>query len=196
MKTISKLTMLFAFVAFANVLMASGNLKVNIQPLSSEKARVAISNTIASNLQISIENEKGENLYSNEIGADNKDFSKVFDFSNLDTGEYKLTASKDGATTERSFKIDKKKIDVGEEKSEIEPYFVYKNGILAVTYLNFSNENLVMNIYDNGDLVYSKKLGKQFNVTKGFNLSNLDKGNYSVELSTDNKSYKYNVDVE
>ena len=29
-KTISKLTMLFAFVAFANTLMAGGNLKVNI----------------------------------------------------------------------------------------------------------------------------------------------------------------------
>lgn len=196
MKTISKLTMLFAFVAFANTLMAAGNLKVNIEPLTSEKAVVAISNTIASNFQINIENEKGETIYSKEIGAENKDYSKVFDFSKLEAGEYKLTASIDGATTERTFKIDKRKIDVGKEKTVIEPYFGYKEGILAVTFLNFSQEDLVLNIYDNDGLVYSKRIGKQFNVSKGFNLSKLDKGNYSVELSTDSNSYTYNVDVK
>ena len=196
MKTISKLTMLFAFVAFANTLMASGNLKVNIQPLTSEKAVVAISNTIASNFQISIVNENGETVYSKEIATESKDYSKVFDFSKLEAGEYKLTASIDGATTERTFKIDKRKIDVGKEKVDLEPYFAYKEGILALSFLNFSEENLEMNIYDNEGLVYSEKIGKQFNVTKGFDLSKLDKRNYSVELSTDSKSYTYNVDVK
>lgn len=195
-KTISKLTMLFAFVAFANTLMASGNLKVNILPLTSETAVVAISNTTASNFQISIENEKGETIYYKETGADNKDYRKVFDFSNLEDGDYKLTASIDGLTTERSFKIENKNIAVGKEKSNMEPYFAYKEGVLKLSYLNFSEENLSLNLYNNYDLVYSKNIGDKFNVNEGFDLSKLERGNYSVVLSTDNKSYTYNVNVE
>lgn len=195
-KTISKLAMLFAFVAFANTLMASGNLKVNILPLTSETAVVAISNTTASNFQISIENEKGETIYYKETGADNKDYRKVFDFSNLEDGDYKLTASIDGLTTERSFKIENKNIAVGKEKSNMEPYFAYKEGVLKLSYLNFSEENLSLNLYNNYDLVYSKNIGDKFNVNEGFDLSKLERGNYSVVLSTDNKSYTYNVNVK
>ena len=195
-KTISKLAMLFAFVAFANTLMASGNLKVNILPLTSETAVVAISNTAASIFQISIENEKGEIIYYKETGADSKDYRKVFDFSKLEAGDYKLAASIDGSTTERSFKIGNKNIAVGKEKSIMEPYFAYKKGVLKLSYLNFSEENLSLNFYDKNDLVYSKKIGDKFNVNEGFDLSKLNKGNYSVVLSTDSKSYTYNVNVE
>ncbi|HEY3370361.1 MAG TPA: hypothetical protein VGK10_05895 [Prolixibacteraceae bacterium] len=197
MKTISKLTMLFAFVAFANTLMASGNLKVNIVPLTSEKAVIAISNTTASNFQITIENENGETVYYKETGSESKDYRKVFDFSNLESGAYKLTASIDGATTERSFSIDKRQIAVGKEKVSLEPYFAYKEGILALSFLNFSQESMVLNFYDrNNELVFTKEIGDSFDVNKGFDLSKLANGEYSVVLSTENRNYTYNVNVE
>ena len=194
--SISKVTMLLAFVAFANTLMAGGNLKVNILPLTAEKAVVAISNTAASNFQISIENEKGEFVYFMETDADSKDFRKVFDFSNLEKGDYKLSVTVDEATTERSFKIDNTNIAVGKEKSILEPFFAYKDGVLKLSYLNFSEENLSLNFYDKNELVYSKELGKKFNVNEGFNLSKLEKGNYSIVLSTDDKNYSYKINVE
>ena len=194
-KTISKLTMLFAFVAFANTLLAGGNLKVNILPLTSETAVVAISSVDASNLQISIENENGEKVYYKETDAENKDYRKVFDFSNLERGDYKLSVTTNGLTTERNFSIDKN-IAVGKEKSLIEPYFAYKNGVLRVSYLNFPEENVNLNFYANNDLVYSKEIGTKFNVTEGYDLSKLDKGSYSVVLSTDSKSYSYDLDLK
>ena len=193
--TISKLTMLFAFVAFANTLLAGGNLKVNILPLTSETAVVAISSVDASNLQISIENENGEKVYYKETDAENKDYRKVFDFSNLERGDYKLSVTTNGLTTERNFSIDKN-IAVGKEKSLIEPYFAYKNGVLRVSYLNFPEENVSLNFYANNDLVYSKEIGTKFNVTEGYDLSKLDKGSYSVVLSTDSKSYSYDLDLK
>lgn len=195
-KSFSKVTMLFAFVAFANTLMAAGNLKVNILPLTAEKAVVAISNTAAANFQISIENENGEVVYYKETSADSKDFRKVFDFSNLERGDYKLSVSSDGSSSERSFKIDNKNIAVGKEKSTLEPYFAFKDGILKMSYLNFSEENLSLNFYDRNDLVYSKEIGNRFNVNEGFNLSKLEKGAYSVILTTNSKSYTYSVNVE
>ncbi len=187
--------MLFAFVAFANTLMAGGNLKVNILPLTSETAVVAISNVDASNLQISIENDKGEKVYYKETDASNKDYRKVFDFSNLERGDYKLSVTTNGLTTERTFSIDKENIAVGKEKSLLEPYFAFKNGVLKVSYLNFPEEKVNLDFYANNDLVYSKELGNKFNVTEGYDLSKLDKGTYSVVLSTDSKSYSYDLEL-
>lgn len=195
-KTISKLTMLFAFVAFANTLMAGGNLKVNILPLTSETAVVAISTVDAANLEISIENEKGEKVYYKETDADSKDYRKVFDFSNLEEGNYKLSVTTNGLTSERSFSIDKENIAVGKEKNLMEPYFAYKNGVLKVSYLNFPEEKMSLDFYANNDLVYSKHIGNKFNVLEGFDLSKLERGSYSVVLSTDSKSYSYDLDLK
>jgi hypothetical protein len=195
-KSFSKVTMLLAFVAFANTLMAAGNLKVNILPLTSEKAVVAISAADAANFKISIENDKGEKVYYKETDADSKDYRKVFDFSNLEKGDYKLSVSMNGLTTERLFKIDNENIAVGKENSLIEPYFAFKDGVLKMSYLNFPEENISLNFYTNDDLVYSKELGNKFNVTEGYDLSKLEKGNYTVVLSTNNKSYTYDVNLE
>lgn len=188
--------MLIAFVAFANTLMATGNLKVNILPLTSETAVVAISNTVAANFQISIENEKGEVVYYKETEADSKDYRKVFDFSNLDKGDYKLSVSIDGMSSERTFRIANTNIAVGKEKSLLEPYFAYKNGILKFSYLNFPEDNLSVNFYDENTLVYSKSIGDKFNVTEGFDLSKLDKGAYSVVLSSESNTFSYKLNVE
>jgi len=196
MITISKVTMLFAFVAFANTLMATGNLKVNILPLKDEKAVVAISSAAASNFQISIANDKGEVVYYNETGAENNDYRKVFDFADLENGNYKLSVTVDLLTTERSFSIKNKSIVVGKEKNMLEPFFGYKDGILKLSYLNFSEKNMNLNLYSGNDVVFSQKIGNQFCVNKGFNLSKLDKGSYSVVLSTDDKTYSYNVVVK
>lgn len=195
-KTISKLTMLFAFVAFANTLMATGNLKVNILPLTNEKAVVAISNAKVGNFQISIANDKGEVVYYKETDDEGNDYRKIFDFSNLENGDYKLSATSDNFTTERSFKIKNKTIAIGKEKNMMEPFFAYKDGVLKLSYLNFSEENLSLNFYDKNNLVYSKDLGYKFDVNEGFNLKKLDKGSYSVVLSTDDKTYAYNVNIE
>ena len=195
-KTISKVTMLLAFVAFANTLMATGNLKVDILPITSETAVVAISNAEASNYQISIVNDKGEVVYTNETEQESMDYNKVFDFSNLENGDYKLSVMVDRLTTERAFKVKNETISVGKEKNMIEPFFAYKNGILKLSYLNFSEEKLNLNFYSQNELVYSKEISNEFSIQKGFNLSNLEKGTYSVVLSTEDKSYTYNVNVE
>ena len=194
-KTISKLTMLFAFVAFANTLMAGGNLKVNILPLSSEKAVVAISTTDAASLQISIKNENDENVYYKEADA-GTDYRKIFDFSNLEKGDYTLSVSSNGLTTERPFSIDSKNIAVGNEKSLMEPYFAYKNGVLKMSYLNFPEENVSLNFYSDNDLVYTNKIGNQFNILAGYDLSKLEKGIYTVVLASKSISYSYDLDVK
>ena len=196
MNTISKVTMLFAFVAFANTLMATGNLKVNIVPMTAEKAVVEISSAAASNFQISISNNKGEVVYYNETDEESSDYRKVFDFSDLDNGKYKLSVTIENQTTERLFSINNKNLAVGMEKNSMKPFFSYKDDILKLSYLNFSEKSMNLDFYNGNDLVYSHKIDNQFAVNKGFNLSKLEKGNYSVVLSADDKTYSYHVNVE
>ena len=196
MNTISKVTMLFAFVAFANTLMATGNLKVNIVPMTAEKAVVEISSAAASNFQISISNNQGEVVYYNETDEESSDYRKVFDFSDLDNGKYKLSVTIENQTTERLFSINNKNLAVGMEKNSMKPFFSYKDDILKLSYLNFSEKSMNLDLYNGNDLVYSHKIDNQFAVNKGFNLSKLEKGNYSVVLSADDKTYSYHVNVE
>ena len=196
MKTILKITMLFAFVAFANTLFAAGNLKVNIVPLTSEKAVVSISSLTNSKLKISVEDKMGRVVYYKETIDPNSNYSKVFDFSKLGDGLYNITVVSNDLTTERPFQINGTEIKVGEEKTNIKPFFGYKNSILKCTYLNFQKEKLTLYLYENNHLLYSVKIGCDFNVCKAFNLSKLDKGTYVAILSAGERSYSYSFDMD
>lgn len=196
MKTILKVTLMFAFVAFANTLFASGNLKVNIQPLSAEKAIVAISSLTESNLKIKVEDSRGLIVYYKEVADPAGDYKKVFDFSDLEAGQYKLSVESDRLTAEREFEIKNWKIEVGDEKTTLEPYFGYNDGLLRCSYLNFPKENLTLNFYSQKQLLYTKEMGRNFNVNEALNLSKLDKGTYTAVLSTKDKDYTYDVEIK
>ncbi|MDX9881471.1 MAG: hypothetical protein RBS73_05355 [Prolixibacteraceae bacterium] len=194
-RTISKVTTLVAFVAFANVVLASGNLKVNILPLTSEKAVVAVSNYTGNMFQLSIENENGEILFYKEITDASDAYSKVYDFSRLEKGNYKLQVAVDGEKITRDFAIEKNTISVGKAKPVIDPYFSFKNNVLKISYLNFGEKNVNINFFNGTDKIYGKTAGNKFNVSEGFDLSKLEKGDYSVSLSTENDEYTYNFTI-
>jgi len=196
MKTILKVTLAFAFVAFGNTLFATGNLKVNIQPISAEKALVAISSLTDSNLKITVEDSQGRIVYYKEVAEPTGDYKKVYDFSDLDAGNYKLSVESDRLTSERSFEIKNWKIEVGNEKTTIEPFFGYNDGLLRCSYLNFPKDDLTLYFFDQKQLIYTKEIGRNFNVSEALNLSKLDKGNYTAILSTKDKDYSYAIDIK
>jgi hypothetical protein len=195
MKTILKVALMFAFVAFANTLFAVGNLKVNIIPLSSEKAVVAISSLTNSNLKISVTDDMGRLVYFKETTDPGANYRKVYNFSDLEEGKYNLSVVSDNLTTERQFEISNKTITVGEEKTMLEPFFTYEDGYLKFSYLNFNKENVSLYFFDKNELVYSKKIGRDFNVNSALNLSKLREGNYVAILAAGGKEYKYPIDI-
>ncbi|HAZ04651.1 MAG: hypothetical protein A2W90_06720 [Bacteroidetes bacterium GWF2_42_66] len=195
-RTISKVTTIIAFVAFANVVLATGNLKVNILPLTSEKAVVAISNNTGSTFQISVENENGEILFYKETSDIATDYSKVYDFSRLEKGDYKLQVAIDGEKITRDFTIGRNNISVGKTRPVLDPYFSFKDNVLKISYLNFNEKDVNINFYNSSDIVYTKAAGNKFNVSEGFDLSKLENGNYSVSLSTVNDEYTYNFTIK
>ena len=196
MKTTFKFMMLFVFAAFANNLFAVGNLKVNIIPLPSEKAVVVISSLTNSDLKISVKDNLGKIVYYKETSNPSSYYRKIYNFSYLEDGLYSLSVVSDDLTSERAFQIKHGDIEVGDEKTTIRPFFGYENGILKCTYLNFPKENLTLYFFDNDQLIYSKKIGRNFNVAEAINLSKLTKGNYVAILSTGNKEYTFPINID
>lgn len=195
MKTILKVTLMFAFVAFANTLFAVGNLKVNIIPLSAEKAVVAISSLTDANLKISVTDDIGRLVYYKETTEPGANYRKVYNFSDLEDGKYNLSVVSDNLTTERQFEIGNKTIAVGEEKTMLEPFFMYEDGYLKFSYLNFNKENVTLYFFNENELVYSKKIGRDFNVNSALNLSKLREGNYVAIIAAGGKEYQYPIDI-
>lgn len=196
MKTMLKVTLVVALFAVANTVFASGNLRVNILPVSAEKAVVTISSLDDSNLTISIEDSQGKIVYYNENTDPKDNYRRVYDFSDLEDGQYKLTVVCKDLTTECQFQKSHKGIQVGNEKTTLEPFFGYEDGILRCSYLNFSKEKLTLYLFEKNQLIYSKNIGRNFNVIEALNLSKLRRGNYEALLSTGDKEYSYKINIE
>jgi hypothetical protein len=99
-------------------------------------------------------------------------------------------------TSERQFKKSHRIINVGEEKTTIEPYFGYEDGILRCSYLNFNKENMSLRFFKNNELIYTKDIGRNFNLQEAMNLSKLDKGNYEAVLSAGGNEYSYPIVIQ
>ncbi len=196
MKTFRTLAMMFALMVIANMAMATGNLRVDILPLTAERAVVAISNNAESKFEISIENAFGEMIYYKETEGSMADYRKVYDFSKLESGNYKLIVSIDGAASEREFSINSNEINVGKMKSVVDPVFTYNNDVLRVAYLNYPGEKMKLMLYDSNDLIYNKALENSFSVNAGLNLSNLKSGNYQAVLTAGDETFNYTVEVK
>ena len=190
------ITTMIALTVIANVALATGNLRVNILPLTAERAVVAISNDAESKFQISIEDANGSVVYFKETEGNVADYRKVYDFSQLEKGDYKLVVSIDGIVGKREFSIGNREISVGKEKTLTAPFFSFKDDVLRVAYLNHENERMNLYIYGNGELVYSKALENTFSVNKGLNLSKLSAGEYKVVLASGSEVYDYSVAVK
>lgn len=195
MKTIRTLTMMFAAMLIANIALATGNLRVDILPLTASRAVVAISNSIESNFEISIENSAGEIVYYKETEGEVADYRKVYDFSRLEAGKYSLVVNIDGASSRRDFNIGNG-IEVGKMKNLVKPFFAYNNEILHLAYLNYPGEKMDLLIYDGDNLIYNKALENTFSVNEGLDLSKLKTGNYQVVLATGDQVYDYTVEVK
>ena len=196
MKTIRTITMMLALTVIANIALATGNLRVNILPLTADRAVVAISNNAEAQFQISIEDAQGGVVYFKETEGNMADYRKVYDFSKLETGDYKLVVSIDDVKGEREFSINRGAISVGKEKTLAAPFFSYKEDILRVAFLNHEGEKTSLYIYTDGELVYSKALENTFSVNEGLDLSKLSAGNYQVVLASGEEVYDYTVAVD
>jgi hypothetical protein len=190
-----KVLIVFAFVAFANSVFAVGNLNVSIFPLEDQKAVVAISSIANNKLSITVTDELNQTVLSRQTNCKGSDYQQIFNFSQLEDGNYRLTAVCNCLTTERSFQIKNGKIEVGDEKTELAPFFSFEDRMLKCSYLNFSNQNLKLQLFENNNMIYSKNIGNGFVNNHGLNLAKLQSGTYTAILTAGEEEYTYNIEI-
>lgn len=192
MKTIK---LLFTVMALAVAAIANGveKPKVNVLPVTVDRAIVSIENENPAQIELSIMTENGDLVYYKKTNEPIADYSQVYDFKNMEAGNYVLNLKVNETRVSNKFSVSSNGIIVGEKKMHFEPYFKYKENVLKLSFLNFDKEPLKLNFYDENGLVYQTELGRKFNIATGYDLSNLEKGTYKVVLSSHSNEYAYQL---
>ena len=193
MKTIKLLSTVLA-VAIVAVATAVEKPKMSVTPLSADKAVVTIMNENASLFELSIQSEDGELVYYKQTTKPLTSYQKIYDFKNLENGNYTMDLRVNDTRLIRDIQVASNGIFVGESKLRIDPYFAFADDVLKLSYLNFDEERLSINIYDEKGLVYQSDLGKDFNVASGYDLSALRNGKYEVILSSYNNEFTFSLE--
>lgn len=193
MKTIKFLSVL-TLVAVVGIATATEKPKMNVIPLGNEKALIAIENEKPAYFELSIESQYGDLVYYKESATELTNLRQVINYAALEKGSYTMKLKVNDTFLKTDFTIDFKGMNVGKTKMEYAPYFAFKNNELKFSYLNFDKENMGIKIINNGEVVFENKLGKDFIITDGYDLSKLDAGKYQVELTSMNNYFTYNIE--
>lgn len=198
MKKLKTSLVLLSLVLVSGAVMATGNLKVNVTPVKSEKAVVNVSNTAQSHFEIEIRNDVGDLVFYKETNSPSKSYVKLYDFSNLEDGLYTFTVKLDKQVSTNNLDISNGNVTVESERKDAEPYFTLENNKLKMSFLNFEKEDVKLYLYDNSnnELVMEKDLESDFAITYGLDFTQVKNGNYDAVLTSENKYYTYNIVVD
>ena len=193
MKTIITFSLLIAVSLFSEITMASGNFRVLVALKSESKALTEISNNSEQNYQITISNLAGDVLYHREVQGEKAESRKIFDFSGSEFGVYKVKVKLDGESNEQLVTVTKEGVEIGEIVRKADPVFAFNDNVLALSFQNQNNDGMALYIYSQGNLIWEKGLKSSANLSRKFDLSKLDRGDYKVSFSVGEDHYEYQL---
>ncbi len=193
MKTMKTIITIIA-VAFVAIATAVEKPKMNVIPLSADRSIIALSNNTPALFEVSVFADNGALVYYKQSNKKETNYRKIFDFKALEEGNYEIQFKVNDTKIKRDLVIDANDIVVGAPQLSYDPFIVFNEGQLKVSYLNFDEEKLSLNIFSKGDLLYKSELGKDFAINAGYNLNNLPKGKYDITISGNDNLYTYSIE--
>jgi hypothetical protein len=189
--TLKGLVLGVALFLGASSAFATGNIRINPY-LDTEFSIVSVINPSESVVKMKIYDEAGNLYYSNKVSAE-ASAQKLFDFSYLEDGTYKIVLAGKENTIEKEFEVvDKKLVNVSENVASEKTLFRADKDNLFVTYLSFNNTTFDITINDEfGNEVFNNSYDSEPTFSRKFDVAALPKGNYKVRLVSDNKEYDY-----
>ena len=169
--------------------------KMNVIPIETNKALVAFEMPSPTFLEITLTNCEGEILFFKRTKNRQNEYTEMLNFSELDKGNYNVCLNFGNRSISRDLKVSKNEIKVGPPERLFEPYFCFKSEKLQISFLNIPQKKVYLNLYKNGEHIRGYNLGKDMAIQKCFNLSKLEKGEYTVVLTDWFKEHKYIVQI-
>ncbi|HZH73992.1 MAG TPA: hypothetical protein VFD91_15960 [Mariniphaga sp.] len=156
---------------------------LNVVPLKEQRALMAFESEKPTAVEVSLKNQKGETLYYKKSKAAVEELKLILNFKNLVDGVYDVSVELDNCKLNRQIKLTGHKVsEVGDASRTYGPYCKFEDNLLKISYLNTTQNNVLLNLYHQGKHVAGKKLGKEMCIQKAIDLSKLEKGEYSVVI--------------
>lgn len=189
---------LFGQMAFANkpnIEDEDAITKVEVKGSANSKLLIVdLSNLQNENVSVSILDSDDHILYS-ETASDVKSFTKKFNLWKLEEGTYTLKVVQNKFRTVQPFVVTDKNVIVNEstKKVNFEPIFKFKESKLEVL-VPLSENTVFVTIMDkSGHVMFEEKNDNVQSFRKKYDLKNLPKGEYLVEVSIEGESFYHNI---
>jgi predicted ATP-grasp superfamily ATP-dependent carboligase len=197
MKTVKTTLVVLIVSIFGNLAFASGNLNVNFKKASADLTEVEISNTKVSNFEIELRDEFGDQLYKMKSVTPKNMLQKKYDFTGLDNGIYFYTVKIDKEKVTKTIEIKNDNVNVLNIRKSVEPYIAQAGETIKLSLLNPGNESIQLFVYDSSNqLLTEAKLGNEAAIHKMVDLSDLNKGSYSLVLANDVDIFEHNFSIQ
>lgn len=184
--------------------LAQGTTNVNVVPYLNKKVVFGASGLDQSQkFQIKIQNEQGELLFSETFKNQNQ-YKKVLDFSFAKEGKYYIDLVNDRGLVRKVIDVSEDALVQGNLKFATAETLAFTKSILKVPgnkiALRFENQletPVSVKFYDeDGHLLHQEEKIEEESFGKLFDLSQLQRGSYSMAITAKNYAYYYNVNLK
>lgn len=196
MKNLIKKSILFVATVVTVVSYASGPSAKGRK--SDVKKTVILLNNVKPGQQLLIKDYDDAVLYHETIESEGI-YSKVFDLSILPSGNYYFELEKDIEFNIIPFKVSSDKVEVFKEKENnlYKPFVRSKANKVYLSRMSLNEQPLKVNIYFDGvngeELILSEDIKNKRIIERIYTLDKHIKGLYKIVVSTEGKTFSYNV---
>jgi hypothetical protein len=187
MKTIIKKYLIVAFIFGTYISYAIENSKIsNTVPVKSVKVEFK---SVKKGHTLTLKDESATTIYKEEI-QNSGDYSKLFNFKNIENGSYTIELEKDFEIIIKKMKVDNGAVSYIKETDKIfKPSIRLKSDLLLISKVSFVKKPLNITLYYKDVMIHSEKVDGENLVNRVYKLSNTEKGAYKVVIASDNRNY-------
>lgn len=131
--------------------------------------------------------------------AEGERFAKIFNVSNLEEGKYRVVVTTPSNEIVQPFSIkgDKLELKTSEREVFFAPTLSWKDDALDVMMFNGRLLNVNVKLYDEfGNTVFEDSIQNVLKVERRYNLNELNRGKYTVQVETPRKAYFKDIVVK
>ena len=149
-------------------------------------------------VKLKLLNQFGQTLYNESIKA-HEEYKKVLNLSTLPTGEYRLELEYPTKIQVMPISIERGSIELHQtETSELfKPFVRQKDSKVSINMFNTQQNPLKVRVADaDGQLIYQDTLDSDLIIGKQYDLSELDPGDYTVNLYTQSRVFSHFIMIK
>ena len=193
MKTIIK-KYLVVVMMFATLINYANENKTSINVIDGKKVRVEFK-TVKKGQTLSIKDENGIVIYSYEIKTSGA-YSKIFDLSKLEKGNYTTELEKDFEIVVKSFKVLEGEISFEEEITIFKPKVRIENNLVYISKISFDKQPLKISLYYKDEVILTETVTNSDDIlNRVYRVLEDKKGNYSVVIKSNGRSFIKNFKI-